>query len=39
MIVVKTGEALQVAEVWSEKTVVLGESGQLTYSEVRPVDL
>jgi hypothetical protein len=39
IIVVKTGESVRLGEVWLEKATVLGESGQLTYSEVRPVDL
>jgi hypothetical protein len=39
IIVVRTGEPVQLGEVWLEKVTVLGESGQLTYSEVRPVDL
>lgn len=34
--VVKEGE---IEGVWPAKAVFFGESGQLTYSEVRPVDL
>jgi len=38
-IVVNVGEVLGLDGVWLAKVVSFGESGQLTYSEVRPVDL
>ena len=38
-IVVKVGEVLGLEGVWTAKAGSFGESGQLTYSEVRPVDL
>jgi len=37
--VVNVGEMLEPGGVWPATAVFFGESGQLTYSEVRPVDL